>query len=109
MAGVLYIGADMDVDYLGAFAGGFYLNNAAATYSLKDATGLVIASGSLARDNTLDNSTYPGGNYSATLDGPTVTANLRNVAEYFIEVTLSQGAYHDFHRVPLWAAYRDSS
>lgn len=106
----IYIGPDHDLTYEGAKVAGAYLNLATVTYTLKTLEGATLANGTLARDTSLDipnDPDYEAGNYSAVIDGPTVTAGLTPFREYAITITLAQGTDDDRRRIDCVAWYRE--
>jgi hypothetical protein len=100
----LFIGADMNVYYDGASVAstGSYLNAGTCTYALKNAAGTSVGTG------TLSYVASSNGNYRGTIES-TVTANLSEDAEYFLEITFAETPYNDFRRIAMRAAYRTTS
>lgn len=99
------IRSDARVFYEGASAdqGVTYLAAGIVSYALEDADGVTVASGAL---------TYDGGgtgDYYATIDRA-VTALLTEDADYYLEITYTDGAGNDdFRRIKYRAGYRGAS
>ncbi len=95
----LYIASDREVRWVGARAGGNYLNAATVTWSLKTFSGTLVSSGSMVYQTGSD------GNYVGTVPS-TVTSGLTEHDTYYLDCTFSQGGYDDFRRLVCKAQYR---
>lgn len=102
MISALYVGAAMDMNYSGAefAATGVLINNGTCTWSLADASAVVVGSGTLAYVALSD------GNYYGQIPS-SVTSLLTVDAPYTLTITFSVSGIEDDERVfALRAAYR---
>ncbi len=96
----LWIAADHDVFYSDARnAAGAYLNSGTCTWELLDSASASVATGTLSYVAASD------GDYEGTIPS-TVTDDLTEDSLYYLEITFQDGAYDDFRRLQLRAAYR---
>jgi hypothetical protein len=98
---VLYIGADHDVEYLGASVArtGTYLNSGMCAWELFDGANVLVSSGVLSYD------VGSNGDYYGVIQS-TVTGTLLLDAPYVVEITFSDSGYDDERVIPVRAAYR---
>jgi len=97
----LYCGADMDVSYTGAALAqdGTPLNAGNCTYTLEDAEGTLLDSGSL------EYVSGSSGNYLGVIQSE-VTQTLVVDELYILTITFVLGDYDDLRVIPLRAANR---
>lgn len=100
----LYIGADLDLDYSDARVASTDapLNTGTCTWTLKDADGLTVGSGTLAYVAA------SSGDYAGVMQS-TVTGALEVDAPYTLTILFSQGSYQDARVIPMRAAYRTTT
>lgn len=104
---LIYIGEDMAVRWTGATltsgttGAETYANSATVTYALKTAAGAAVASGT----GALTYIAASNGNYIGVIES-SVTGTLTPGAAYVLELTLAEGDYNGFRRLPLRARYR---
>jgi hypothetical protein len=98
--GVIYIAADMNVDYEGAQdADGNFLNAGTCTWTLYESDGTLIATGSLTYVAASD------GDYRGVIQS-TTTDDLEADVPYYVVVTFVEDGFNDSRRIDTFAAYR---
>ena len=100
----LYIGADMNVKYTGAYdpEAATYLNTATVTFTLYSNAALTTV---VTGPTTMSYVAASNGNYLGVMQS-SATSGLTNGTTYYLKVVLTQGAYDDMRVLTLLAAYR---
>lgn len=101
----IYIGCDHNVTLTGMrdAATGAYLNTGTATWTLKDASGTQISTGSLSYVAASN------GNYLGVIESTDQGSGLTELATYYVYIAFTQGNYDDERRLTCEARYREEN
>ena len=102
MIEIISIGSDniVRLDALTNASSGAFINNATATFTLKDSTGAVVLN-----NQTMSYLAASSGRYEGTIPNGT-TATMAQNAQYTIEITATSGALVLFRKLSCIAKYR---